>query len=53
MATYFWGIKEELTIIMEDQQNIPFHVQLIETQLKSTQDLLVKIDAKTQSLIDQ
>jgi hypothetical protein len=52
MATHFPGIREELTAIKKDQQNILSCLQLIETQAKSTQDLLAEIDAKVQSLMD-
>jgi chromosome segregation ATPase len=53
MATHFPGIRKELTSIKEDQQNILSQIQLIETQAKSTQDLLAGIDAKVQSLTDR
>jgi K+/H+ antiporter YhaU regulatory subunit KhtT len=52
MVTHFPGIREELTSIKEDQQNIFSHIQLIETQAKSTNDLLAKMDAQIQSLTD-
>lgn len=51
LITHFLGIRKELTTIKEDQQNILSQIQLIETQSKFIQDLLAKIDTKTQSLV--